>query len=176
MFPSRLLLALVTILLSVFCQGQTLDTKIADIRREFNRINSIALQQVTLQNEEFMDQMTDGGGELIGYFENKRLVKYTERIGISIGAYDSHFYLRDGELFFAYLQEQKFAQKEGGQLGDLDRTKLKTVFEGRYYFHSGEVIREIETGQRLFGSGLNALELLERVKGSKALLESKRNE
>jgi len=133
--------------------GQSNKQLILDIREEFNRINSNKdLRTITLNNEEFLDQMKDGGGRLTGYFENDVLVKITVWVGLSYGSNETDYYLKNGEFFFAYQRENKFADKlnENGEFIGIDHSHHKTLFEGRYYFNSKELIKEIEEGDRIF--------------------------
>jgi hypothetical protein len=154
-----------------YCQST--EQLISDIRTEFKRINTEAkLRTTELNNEEFLEQMTDGGGKLTGYFENDKLVKFTEWVGLSYGAVESEYYFKNGELFFVYQKESKYADKVGGQVGDLDYTKLETKFEGRYYLNNNEQIKEIEKGERLFSQEFEIGRAIECARTTTELLKN----
>ncbi len=134
--------------------SQNIDEQILKIREEFQRINSnYQLDKVDLYNEEFMEYTTDGGGQLTGYFEKGQLVKYVEWIGVSYGSIAIEYYLKEGKLFFAYEQENKFKSvyDTSGEWMYFD-TSLppETLFEGRYYFNNSKLIKELTKGERMF--------------------------
>ena len=54
--------------------AQTKDEQIKLIRKKFEIVNrDTTLRKVTLENEEFLTNMTDGGGELAGFYKNKEI-------------------------------------------------------------------------------------------------------
>lgn len=137
-----LLLAILTIV-----QGQTKDGTTKDIGEKFHRINSDSGYLIkTLENEQFLEHVTDGGGTLTGYFKNGQIKKITERIGLSSCIKTFEFYFWDGELIFVYEKEEDFPYIEAKGL--LDYTKLKLVFEGRYYFNNGKLIETKIKGKK----------------------------
>jgi len=90
------------------------------------------LRKVTLENEEFLTNMTDGGGELTGFYKNKEVKKIYEWIGLSNGISVKEFYFDKGQLIFVYEKFDSFVFD--AQKNEFDFTKTKTIFEGRYYF------------------------------------------
>jgi hypothetical protein len=117
----------------------------ADIRKEFKAINvDGSLKKVVLENEEFMEHMTDRGGSLTGYYKEDKLVKIVEWIGISNGIYITEYYFKDEQLLFVYraFKAVVYDSKKGDV--DLDETGVK--FEGRYYFNNKTLIDTVTSG------------------------------
>lgn len=94
--------------------------------------------------EEFMDHVTDGGGELTGYYKKDTLVKIVEWIGASFGNRTREFYFKGRKLFFAFEKFESFVEKDNGEL---DLSKTSTTYEARYYFNSGKLIDKKITGK-----------------------------
>ncbi len=130
-------------------QGQTKDSIAKDIEEKFQRINLDSGYLVkTLENEQFLEHMTDGGGILTGYFKNGQINKITEQLGLSYGIKTFEFYFWDGQLIFVYEKEEDFPHIEAN--GSLDYNKLELVFEGRYRFNNGKLIEtEIQGKKRI---------------------------
>lgn len=147
--------------------SQNIDEQILKIREEFQRINSNhQLEKIDLYNEEFMEHTTDGGGQLTGYFENDQLVKYVEWIGVSYGSVVIEYYLKEGKLFFAYEQENKFKSlyDPSGEWMSFDTSlQPETIFEGRYYFNTSKLIKELKKGERMFNSVFEPSKILEHA-------------
>ena len=100
----------------------------------------------TLTNEQFLGHMTEGGGELTGYFKTGQIKKIVERIGLSYCVRTFEYYFWDGQLIFVYAKEEDFPYIDS--TGTLDYTKLELAFEGRYYFDNGKIIETKMTGQK----------------------------
>jgi len=143
---------LLTMLLSVvqFGHGQEKDSVIKNIRKLYKRINTDgALKTVKLENEEFLPQITDGGGSLTGYFKGKQLLKIHVWVGLSYGVRQFEYYFDDnGYLCFVYETEEDCPDKNN--TGSLDYTKLNLAFEGRYYLDRGVEIEMKTNGKRRF--------------------------
>ncbi|NML39498.1 hypothetical protein HHL17_20015 [Chitinophaga sp. G-6-1-13] len=119
------------------------------IRQAVQQINrDSALKQVTLTNEEWMEQMTDGGGSLTGYYKNKQLVKAVRWIGYSSGVEVVEFYFKNNELIFVYEQYDIFYYDE--KKGVLRTDSLERNFEGRYYFSGKKMIDQTTLGHNRF--------------------------
>ena len=115
--------------------AQTKEEQIKSIRKKFEIINrDTALRKVALENEEFLTNMTDGGGELTGFYKNKEVKKIYEWIGLSNGISIKEFYFDKGQLIFVYEKFDSFVFDDKKEEFDLD--KIKTIFEGRYYFNN----------------------------------------
>ncbi len=171
----KLLLSLLLIPLTGLCQDS--DQLITEIRAEFKRINSTSqLEKIELFNDTFMEYHTDGGGQLTGFFENNNLVKITEWIGPSHGTLITDYYLKDGKLFFAYQQENKFKDifDESGEWIGLNTSQEETKFEGRYYFHNKKLIKQLNKGTRMFDQVFEQRKFLEHMNSIAELLRKKK--
>lgn len=95
---------IVTFLLIIIvgvCYAQTLTQKIANIRTEVQRINNDSGYKIkTLSNEQFLDEMPDGGGELQGYYRNGDLIKIVEIIHQSSCINITEYYLLQSLMHF----------------------------------------------------------------------------
>jgi uncharacterized protein YuzB (UPF0349 family) len=121
----------ILVFLGLSSYGQTKEQIIRNIRQQFQSINSDkTLKKVSLENEEFLENMTDGGGELTGYFKKDSLVKIVEWIGLSYGSRTREYYFRDENLIFVFEKFESFIETRDG----LDHSNTKITFEGRYYF------------------------------------------
>ena len=142
-----LLFATFTFISTCFTQAKS--DIIDGIRVEFKYINADNdLKKVTLENEEFLENMTDGGGELTGYFNKGQIKKFPQWVDLSNGNKTTEFYFKNGHLIFVY---EKFASFPfNTKTEQLDHTKTETTFEGRYYFHNNKLIDYRTTGHNRF--------------------------
>lgn len=70
------------VLICIVTFAQT-DNSLNKIRKTVEQINKDkSLTTKTLNNEQFLQETTDGGGQLIGYFKSGQLVKIVERVGL----------------------------------------------------------------------------------------------
>lgn len=90
-------------------------------------------QLVRLENEQFMENLTDGGGSLTGYYtEEEGFRKIELRIGLSNGISQLHFYFEDEELVFV---SEVFDQFEYDEESDMfNYTVTEQTFKGGYVF------------------------------------------
>jgi hypothetical protein len=147
-------------------------TLINAIRKEFNAINhDTTLKKVVLENEEFLPDMTDGGGQLSGFYQAGQIRKIVSWVGRSNGNEVCEFYFQDGKLIFVYAQFNAFVYDEKQQALRLDATEK--TFEGRYYFHDGKLIEQTITGRNWFEDGDVEKMLLTRADDNKKLLKQK---
>jgi hypothetical protein len=130
--------------------GQTKAEQVQAIRKEFQAINrDSTLKKVTMENEEFPEQLvTDGGRELTGYYKNGQVKKIRHWVGISHGNQIKEFYFHDGKLVFVYEQFDSFPFD--GKKGEHIRYMTKTTFEGRYYFNNDKLIERKITGKKQY--------------------------
>jgi len=143
-------IAILTLLLnSSILFGQDISDKYPDFIKRVGLINKDqSLNKVTLKNEEFMAQTTDGGGELIGYFKNGQIQKITRKIGLSYGIETYDYYFTNGQLIFVYEILAGFVYND--QTSKFDYTKTKINFIGRYYFKNNKLIDSETTGHNRF--------------------------
>ena len=90
--------------------------------------------------------MTDGGGELTGFYENKEIKKIYEWIGLSNGISIKEFYFDKGQLIFVYEKFNSFVFDD--KKDEFDLTKIKTIFEGRYYFNNEKLFSKSTKGNK----------------------------
>jgi hypothetical protein len=121
------------------------------IKKEFKLINSDkTLKEVVLDAEDFLENAPDGGATLTGYFKNNKIKKIVSWIGLSIGNEMTEYYFQNEQLIFVYKKFDSFIVDEKNQ--ELDHTKMKTSFSGRYYFQGNKMINRITTGDKPFGN------------------------
>lgn len=135
------------------------DTKalIENIKEEIESIHlDTALKSVTLQNEEFLQNMTDGGGELTGFYKGKQIYRIYRSIGISYGVGLSEFYYRKNKLIFIREKFNSYVYDSLSQ--NFDYTKLNTTYSGKFYFSNGNLIDSIVTGNRFFSDNAAGFE------------------
>ncbi|SFB25811.1 hypothetical protein SAMN04489723_106145 [Algoriphagus aquimarinus] len=143
------ILIIIFLLNSSILSGQDISQKYPDLIKRVERINKDnLLEKVILENEEFMTQMTDGGGELIGYFENGQIQKITAKTGLSFGIETFDYYFTDGKLIFTYELLEGFPYNDS--TSKFDYTNLETSFVGRYYFKDSKLIDSEITGHDRF--------------------------
>jgi len=122
---------------------------IKSIKKEFKDINEDnSYKKVILENEEFMEHMTDRGGSLTGYYKDGKLCKIVEWIGISNGIHITEYYFKEEQLIFVYhaFKEVVYDMKKG----EFDYEQTGVKFEGRYYFNDKTLIEAITTGTNSF--------------------------
>jgi hypothetical protein len=155
--------------------GQTRSDLKNEIKKEIQSINSdTAYKKVTLENDDFLGNMTDGGGELTGYFKGEQIKKIYQWIGLSNGNEITEFYFRNGQLIFVYEKFSAFVYDHKKEQQDL--TKTETTFEGRYYFDKDKLIDRLTTGHNRFEDDNNNPEkiLIQEAKDNMRLLNKKK--
>lgn len=149
MQATTILLLLTFTLCFAAASGQSKAKLLGAIRKEFKDINSdTTLKKVVLTDEEFLDQIPDGGGELTGFYKTGELKKIKSWIGLSSGNAVFEFYFKDGKLIFVYEQFYSFVYDKKQEELRLDTTER--TFEGRYYFADGKLIAQTTTGHNRF--------------------------
>ena len=171
-------LSILTFTLLVIIQGSFAQDKnqiIKEIRKEYVRINVLAeIHKISLDADEFLDEMPDGGAALTGYFRKDTLLKMEEWIGLSYGNQTREFYFRNDQLFFVYEKFEAFVQTASG----LDHSKVKKSFEGRYYFDNNKLIQKLTEGKKPLDGGDNDIisELHEEARSNSQILKEKRKQ
>ncbi|HEX4374794.1 MAG TPA: hypothetical protein VHZ50_15930 [Puia sp.] len=90
----------------LFTFAQADNNKINIIRQTVEQINKDSNYTIKkLNEEEFLEQTPDNGGELTGYFKNGQLVKIIERIGLSSCINITEYYLQENKLILLILKE-----------------------------------------------------------------------
>lgn len=162
---------------SLFCVvsfAQTKDEQFKLIRKQVEAINKdTSLRKITLENEEFLTNMTDGGGKLVGFYKNKEIKKIYEWIGLSNGISIKEFYFDKGQLIFVYEKFNSFVFDD--EKNEFDLTKIKTIFEGRYYFSDKRLFSKSTKGNKSLAARDESTEkgLLESVNENLKMLNKK---
>ncbi len=124
---------------------------IKTIRSHFQWINSQTNTQKIELDEGFLDMSPDNGASLIGFYQDNKLYKIIETVGLSFGIMTTEYYFWN-KLFFTYHKEQSFKKKydQDGNFLELDYTHLNLNYQTRHYFHNGKLIRNITKGKPIF--------------------------
>lgn len=145
--PRNLLIAILIGSSSTYAQD--ISDKYPSLINRVKQINQDeSLTIVTLENEGFLPQATDGGGELTGYFKSGQIQKITRRIGLSYGIEIYEYFFTAEKLIFVYETLDGFPYVESS--GKFDHTKTERNFIGRYYFKDGKLIDSETTGHNRF--------------------------
>jgi hypothetical protein len=97
-------------------EGSTV-TIVDEIKSRINQFDAIKFtDSVLLENEEFMQNPTDGGGSLTGYFHQEQLVKISEWIGLSYGIRQNDYYYDNGQLIFNREKEKYFEIRDNSTI------------------------------------------------------------
>jgi hypothetical protein len=146
----KTLFTLTLLLFSSFTFAQTDHPNINKIRKIVEQINKDSACTIKkLDNDEFLEHMTDEGGQLTGYFKNGQLVKIIEWIGLSSCADLTEYYLQDNKLIFTYTKGSEYSYSDS--LGTFDRSMLNTTMECRFYFDNHKIIKMIFKGSTRCG-------------------------
>lgn len=139
-----------TLILTLTIQGHTLIDKYTEIQAEKVKIDHNKSQKsVTMVNEEFLEHLPDGGGELIGFYDLTGSVRKIEvTLYISHGVQEYSFYLKDETPFFIEDNFINFAWDEETSTFDYDR--FDGGFHGTYIFLDGHLIDNTGLGHNRF--------------------------
>lgn len=155
--------------------AQNISTKYPDVRQRLISINAdTSFEKITLTNEQFMPQMTDGGGELIGYFKKGIIQKITRKIGLSYGIETYDYYFTNEKLILIY--ETFYVFMINDSLGTVDQTKTELNFIGTYYFKNYKLINSETVGHNRFENDEIDMEtiLLKETEENLSMLKQKR--
>ncbi len=136
---------LIIVLLGLETSAQSGINKINEIRKIVAQINNDSGYLIRkLENEEFLEQITDNGGDLTGYFKNGQLIKIVEWIGLSSCVNITEYYLQDNKLIFAFTKGSESPYIDS--LETFDHSKLIKTMECRFYFDNNKTIKTILNG------------------------------
>ncbi len=142
------LLSLLALLFASSLYGQKTDPRILTIRKHFAWINNQKdYTVITLEDQDFLDQQPDGAAVAKAYFLDSVLYKVTTGIETSIDEYITDYYYWNDTLFFVYARDLQYGYGDGG----IDYNNQTTVYEGRFYYDKGQLIKKIEKGQNSAG-------------------------
>lgn len=129
------------------------------ISQKAEAIDSIENYEIlSLQNEEFLDQMTDGGSQLEAYLKNDSIYKIRVEVGLSYGVLKTEYYYWEETLIFAHQQEKVFkhiyhaADTAVIDLSPAEAYELIESSEKSYYFQADTLVGTKEKGESLFGN------------------------
>jgi len=166
---------LITVLFSLQAFAQTNSNKINEIRKTVSQINNDSGYSIRkLENEEFLEQMTDNGGVLTGYFKNGRLVKIIEWIGLSSCVNITEYYLQNNKLIFVFIKGSESPYIDS--LETFDHSKLIKKMECRFYYDDNKMVKAILSGATRCGGQPKkdwAKDYFENYLRDKKLLEKK---
>lgn len=157
------------------CLGQGIADKYPSIFERAKQLEKKkGYETVELKNEEFLDQMGEGGGSLTGYFQKEDLVKMEARIFTSLGIQAFHFYFTEGDLFLINETFEQF--RYNPEIDKIDHSKTEKTFNGNYIFRNNQLIEFETLGHNRFeDDGLNPGEvLLEEANRYRKLLKEKK--
>jgi hypothetical protein len=138
--------------------AQDISEKYPELIQKVKKINKdTSLEKVVLTNEEFMPQMTDGGGELIGYFKKGEIQKISREIVLSYGIETYDYYFDNRQLVFIYEVLDGFLIDSTQKM---DHSKTEINFIGRYYFKKKKLIDSETTGHNRFDNEENDTETI----------------
>ncbi|MBN8666552.1 MAG: hypothetical protein J0M30_03550 [Chitinophagales bacterium] len=159
----------------VSLSAQSITKKYPEVAEKVKKINAdSSFKKITLTNEQFMPQMTDGGGELTGYFKKGIIQKITRKIGLSYGIETYDYYFTNEKLMFIYETFYVFIVNDS--LGTLDQTKTELNFIGTYYFQNNKLIDSETVGHNRFEKDEIDMEtiLLKETEENLSMLKQKR--
>jgi hypothetical protein len=137
--------------------SQDKDELIEYIREELENIHlDTNLRSTTLINEEFLPDMTDGGGELTGFYDENGISKIYRSVGISNGVGITEFYYKKNKLIFVREKFNSYVFNE--KTKSFDYTKINTTYSGSYYFSKDKIFNSTVKGKRNFGDNLTDIQ------------------
>ncbi|MBS1660030.1 MAG: hypothetical protein JST68_03155 [Bacteroidetes bacterium] len=117
---------------------------ISRIRAEYQRINSMSLKKVRVEEKNEASE----GGEVFKYYSGDSLMKMTSSYMGAIGRQGSDYYFSGGELVFELVTDYHY---DGYMTG-----KIKRKEENRYYFYRRKLIRWINEKGKIVNKKLYA--------------------
>lgn len=141
----KLLIFLFTFQVSVVF-AQSKKGKLIEIQKQIQAINEGGPYQLkTLENEQFLDRLPDGGGALTGYLKENKVCKMTERLGKSYCVQQLEYYFVKEQLIFVNEKELDFALNDSS---GFDYASQTLSFECCYYFDQGKLIASKTIGKK----------------------------
>ena len=142
--------------ISFFLCNSVIQSKYKKIQKIVAKIDKTKFKDsVHLENEEFMKNMTDGGGSLTGYFQNGKLTRLDEWYGLSWGVLQVSYYFDNNDLVFVNEKEDHFYVDDS--IG-IDPFRFDGQFRGEYYFAKGKLFDEVSLGHNRFEDSANHAE------------------
>lgn len=162
------------ILFPEISSSQNNEEMIEIIRDEIEDIHlDTTLKIVTLENEEFLTNMTDGGGELTGFYKGKNIYKIYRSIGISYGVGITEFYYNKNKLIFVRDKFNSYVYDE--KTKSFDYTKINNTYSGSYYFDKGKIFHSNVKGSRTFKENSSDIQITLKAESEDAFNLISRN-
>lgn len=115
------------------------------IHRIVKEINGLdKLQPKVLENEAFLDEMTDRGGVLTAWLRKGRVVLLMEWVGLSSCEQVTAYYFSGSELVFVEVKGAESAYIDS--TGSFDHRVQHTTMENRFYYQGDTVVKSELTG------------------------------
>ena len=165
--------ALLTVAALGWCMlahAQIDSTYIMEVDRRVQAINAEEDYEIrTLENDEFLEYTTDGGGELMGFVKNGELVKMVQRVVLSSCVIITEYYLDRSRPIFVRDQGVEFAYVDS--TASFDPSVQNVTMEGRFYYRDNDAAPVSLTGSTRCGGAQTKewaaihLDEVERLKG-----------
>ena len=124
------------------------NTLVALIEKKVRQIDSTVFQDsIYLENEDFLEQLPDGGASLTGFFNNGRLMKIKDWIGLSYGIKQHSYYFNNDHLIYVSENEDDFDVNDST---GIDHSKFGQHSHGGYYFNNLKLINMETLGHNTF--------------------------
>ncbi len=163
---------IVFLILTTLLFGQS-SNKVELIRKMVEQIDkdtTYSTKTKTLNNEQFLEHMTDAGGLLTGYFKNGQLVKVSEKIELSSCVANYEYYYQDSFLIFVSGRERVFAYVDS--TNSFDSTREVPGWGCTYYLYKGNLVKSIQGGHsRCFSPPKNPPQVSDIFKKAKKYSE-----
>ena len=130
--------------------GQGLFEKFPEVQNEQILIDqNDSLLTVSIENEDFLENMTDGGGHLKGFYDKNGSIRKIEVIVfISIGVQEYDFYLKNESPILIEDRFKQFSWSE--ETSSFDYNHFDGGFHGTYIFQNGHLVDHISLGHNRF--------------------------
>ncbi len=130
--------------------GQGLIQKYPHVQKEKIKIDqNDSLRTVNLENEEFLENMTDGGGQLKGLYDKHGNIRKIEVIVyLSHGIQEYDFYLENETPILIEDRFKQFAWNK--KLNNYNQNNFDGGFHGTYIFQNSHLIDQISLGHNRF--------------------------
>lgn len=142
------------LLFTNMCFGQT-EAKVLEVRSKVQEINTYSNYKIkNLDNNYFVeikDEVTDGGQDLKGFYKGEQLKKIVYVLGLSYGFMTTAFYFSEEKLIFVYQKQDTYEYLYNNDSGKdaNDYTKVRTNFEGRFYFEEDKIFKSLIKGAEI---------------------------
>lgn len=144
-----LILPFLFIVLSI--NAQSIIEKYPDVKELEKALDSNdSLQSIILENEDFIEGSSDGGGKLVGFYNaaNNEIRKVTVAFFLPYGIQYYSFYLENEQLVLVLGCAKYFGYDT--KSNRIDKNNFDGGFSGIYIFQNRKLIDQISTGHNRF--------------------------